>query len=907
MATSTRPQLSFSGEQDRSFEHLIAGLSTRLITLDADHLNGEIESAQQSVCEAFGFDRSTLTLWDEDAKTFIVSYSWARPGFESAKEIGDRDLTWFAGQVLSGEGVCFARVSELPPEAAQDVKVLGRLLGKSNITIPLRSGIRVLGSLAFSTLRYEREWPDLLVDRLHLVAELFSNAVMRTRSAKQLLESQQQMALAVESAELGFWTWNPRREEIWASERTLNLFGRSRDTGLSYEDFINAVHPDDRANVQDSIAAAALLPMEFRLEHRISRPDGSVRWVSTRGRSDADESGKSVRLSGVVIDISERKLADERFRLAVESSPTAMVMVNSSGIIVMANAQVERIFGYRREELVGKSVDMLIPRRFLDGHPSHRAEFAGRPVARPMGAGRELFGLRKDGSEFRVDIGLNPIRTDEGSFVLTSVTDVTDRVEALEAVRRSEKLFRTVANSAPVLIWMSGTDKLVTFLNAGWLAFTGRKLEDELGEGWAAGVHPDDLQQCLKTYSRAFDARVDFEMEYRLRRHDGQYRWIVDHGAPMLESDGTFRGYVGSCLDITDRRQSEQELIDANKSLLEANQRIGTLKEQLEQENVYLKKEIVVERNHFEVIGRSEPIRRVLVKVEQVAPTVSTVLLLGETGTGKELIARAIHRNSKRKDRLMVKVNCAALPASLVESELFGREKGAFTGALTREIGRFELAHDSTIFLDEIGELPLELQAKLLRVLQEGEFERLGSSRTIHVDARLIAATSRDLEAAVRAGKFREDLYYRLNVFPIHIPPLRERREDIPILTWHFLRELGNRMGREIESVRAGTMTSFQGYSWPGNVRELRNVIERHLITNPGPTFEAELPEAIRVGAHDGGGTLEEVEKNHILRVLELTSWRVRGHDGAAEILNLKATTLESRMKKLGIARKLPL
>jgi PAS domain S-box-containing protein len=584
-----------------------------------------------------------------------------------------------------------------------------------------------------------------------------------------------------------------------------------------------------------------------------------------------------------------------------------MVMVNSAGTIVMANAQVERIFGYRREELVGKSVDMLIPRRFLDGHASHRAEFAGRPVARPMGAGRELFGLRKDGSEFRVDIGLNPIRTDEGSFVLTSITDVTDRVEALEAVRRSEKLFRTVANSAPVLIWMSGTDKLVTFLNAGWLAFTGRKLEDELGEGWAAGVHPDDLQQCLKTYSRAFDARVDFEMEYRLRRHDGQYRWIVDHGAPMLESDGTFRGYVGSCLDITDRRQSEQELIDANKSLLEANQRIGTLKEQLEQENVYLKKEIVVERNHFEVIGRSEPIRRVLVKVEQVAPTVSTVLLLGETGTGKELIARAIHRNSKRKDRLMVKVNCAALPASLVESELFGREKGAFTGALTREIGRFELAHDSTIFLDEIGELPLELQAKLLRVLQEGEFERLGSSRTIHVDARLIAATSRDLEAAVRAGKFREDLYYRLNVFPIHIPPLRERRDDIPILTWHFLRELGNRMGREIESVRAGTMTSFQSYSWPGNVRELRNVIERHLITNSGPTFEAELPEAIRVGAHDGGGTLEEVEKNHILRVLELASWRVRGHDGAAEILNLKATTLESRMKKLGIARKLPL
>jgi len=907
MATNTRPQLSYSREQDFSFERLIAGLSDRLIILDADQLDGEIESAQQSVCEALGFDRSTLTLWDEDAKTFIISHSWARPGFESAKEIRDRDLTWFPSQVLSGEGVCFARVSELPPEAAQDLKILGRLQPKSNITIPLRSGIRVLGSLAFSTLRYEREWPHLLVDRLHLIAELFSNAVVRTRAAKELLESQQQMGLAVEAAELGFWTWNPKREEIWASERTLALFGRSRNIGLTYEDFLNAVHSDDRTNVQGSIAAAALLPMEFRLEHRIVRSDGTVRWVSTRGRSDADETGKSARLSGVVIDVTDRKLADERFRLAVESSPTAMVMVNSAGKVVMANAQVERIFGYRREELVGQSVDMLVPKLFVEGQPASGAGFAGHPIVKALDTGREIHGLRKDGSEFRVDIGLNPIQTDEGSFALTSITDITDRVAALEVARNSERVFRTIANSAPVLIWMSGTDKLVTFLNARWLAFTGRTLEEELGEGWASGVHPDDLPDCVRTYSAAFDARVEFEMEYRLRRFDGQYRWIVDHGVPMLEPDGTFRGYVGSCLDFTDRRQSEQELIDANKSLLEANQQIVKLKEKLEQENVYLQEEIIVERNHFEVIGRSEPIRRVLMKAEQVAPTVSAVLLLGETGTGKELIARAIHRNSKRKDRLMVKVNCAALPASLVESELFGREKGAFTGALTREIGRFELAHDSTIFLDEIGELPLELQAKLLRVLQEGEFERLGSSRTIHVDARLIAATSRDLEAAVRAGKFREDLYYRLNVFPIHIPPLRERRDDIPILTWHFLRELGNRMGRQIDSVRTGTMTSFQSYSWPGNVRELRNVIERHLITNPGPAFEAELPEAIRVATHDGGGTLEEVERNHIVRVLELTAWRVRGHDGAAEILNLKATTLESRMKKLGIARKLTL
>jgi transcriptional regulator with GAF, ATPase, and Fis domain len=251
---------------------------------------------------------------------------------------------------------------------------------------------------------------------------------------------------------------------------------------------------------------------------------------------------------------------------------------------------------------------------------------------------------------------------------------------------------------------------------------------------------------------------------------------------------------------------------------------------------------------------------------------------------------------------MMVNVNCAALPATLVENELFGREKGAYTGALTREIGRFELAHESTIFLDEIGELPLELQAKLLRVLQEGEFERLGSSRTIRVDARLIVATSRNLEAAVREGKFREDLYYRLNVFPIHIPPLRERREDIPMLTWHFLRDLGGRMGRKIESVRASTMNSFESYSWPGNVRELRNVIERHLIIYNGPAFEAELPPMIRPVA-SAADTAAEVERNHIHCVLERTGWRIRGHGGAAETLDLKPTTLESRMRRLGIFR----
>jgi formate hydrogenlyase transcriptional activator len=345
------------------------------------------------------------------------------------------------------------------------------------------------------------------------------------------------------------------------------------------------------------------------------------------------------------------------------------------------------------------------------------------------------------------------------------------------------------------------------------------------------------------------------------------------------------------------RKQTEE-------GLRQATAEIRNLKDQLQRENLYLREEIKLEHYHGATVGNSEAIRRVLKQTEQVGPTDSTVLLLGETGTGKELLARSLHDLSRRRARPMVKVNCAALPASLVESELFGREKGAYTGALTREIGRFELADQSTIFLDEIGELPLELQAKLLRVLQEGEFERLGSPRTIQVNVRVIAATSRDLRAAVKEGRFREDLFYRLSVFPIQVPPLRDRKEDIPALVWHFIRELGSRMGRNIESVRSSTMEGLQRYSWPGNIRELRNIIERSLIIFPGEVFQAEMPIGDEsVHSQHVSSTLHEVEREHILMILNGTGWRIRGKNGAAEILGLKPSTLESRMKKLNISR----
>jgi formate hydrogenlyase transcriptional activator len=346
-------------------------------------------------------------------------------------------------------------------------------------------------------------------------------------------------------------------------------------------------------------------------------------------------------------------------------------------------------------------------------------------------------------------------------------------------------------------------------------------------------------------------------------------------------------------------RKREQE------KLLAAMSEIKLLKDRLERENAYLQHAAQI-RPLQGLTSRSPRFRSVIEELAQVAQTSSTVLLLGETGSGKEVLAQAIHAASARKDRPMIKVNCAALPASLIESELFGREKGAFTGALARQPGRFEIADGSTIFLDEVGELPLELQSKLLRVLQEGEFERLGSTKTIKVDARVIAASNRALEQAVKEGKFREDLFYRLDVFRIEVPPLRERREDIPLLSWTFVKEFSNSMGKPIDEIAEESMFALQEYHWPGNIRELRNVIERAMILSHGPKLGIKLghttlrPISVKATA----GSLDEAERAIILQAVEQCNWRIRGSTGAAALLDVKPTTLESRIKKLGLIPK---
>ena len=317
---------------------------------------------------------------------------------------------------------------------------------------------------------------------------------------------------------------------------------------------------------------------------------------------------------------------------------------------------------------------------------------------------------------------------------------------------------------------------------------------------------------------------------------------------------------------------------------------------------MYLRDEIEIHHKHDEIIGKSEAVRKMLSRAEQVAATDSTVLILGDTGTGKELLARAIHRMSSNHHRPMITVNCAALPVTLIESELFGREKGAFTGALSGRIGRFEVADGSTIFLDEIGELTLEVQMKLLRVLEKGHFERLGSNKTIKVDVRIIAATNKDLVKAVHEGSFRQDLFYRLNVFPINVPSLHDRIEDLELLVWAFVKEFGERMGKRIESISKKSFEALKKCTWKGNIRELRNVIEQSMIITKGTALKVQIP-GTQQQLKDQAVLMKDVERNHIIKVLKRTGWRVRGKAGAAELLGLKPTTLDARMKKLGIVR----
>jgi len=481
--------------------------------------------------------------------------------------------------------------------------------------------------------------------------------------------------------------------------------------------------------------------------------------------------------------------------------------------------------------------------------------------------------------------------------------DLQRREAALHA---SEERNRAILNAIPDLMFLLDREGTYLDYHASNEEFLLRRPSEFLGKKLSEVLPPELAAKITDCFTRVFQSDQPVLLEYTVPLPQG----LRTFEASMVRCNSD--KVLAIVRDITERREAEESL---KKALAE----VQHLKDQLHQENIYLQEEIRVASNFGKIIGNSEALSRVLSQAEQVAPVDTTVLIFGETGTGKELLAHAIHNLSRRSNHPLVKVNCAALPDSLIETELFGHEKGAFTGADARRIGRFEIANHGTIFLDEVGELPLDLQAKLLRILEAGEFERVGGSHTIKIDVRVIAATNRNLEEAVRQGDFRSDLYYRLNIFPITLPPLRERKGDIPILVAHLVKELSQKLGKTIEAIPQETMAKLRNYPWPGNVRELRNVIERAVIITQGPTLRLiddldsqalELDLQKQAARHDIVGdvnlvseTFEQTEYNLILRTLKNVHWKLEGPGGAAELLNLHPSTLRSKMRKLGIER----
>jgi PAS domain S-box-containing protein len=469
-----------------------------------------------------------------------------------------------------------------------------------------------------------------------------------------------------------------------------------------------------------------------------------------------------------------------------------------------------------------------------------------------------------------------------------------------ETLVQAEAKYRTVADFTYDWEYWVNTDDSLEYVSPSCERISGYAPRDfiENPSLFNEIIVPEDRDIWERHYHDSRQEPKPLEIQFRIQRRDGQILWIEHNCQPVTDHQGRLKGFRAGNRDITSRKLAE---VDLRKAYAD----IEKLKDHLQAEMDYLQEEIKLEHNFANIVGSSAALKYVLYKVEQVAAADTTVLVLGETGTGKELIARAIHNRSPRGLRPLVKVNCATLPSHLIESELFGHERGAFTGAQTRQKGRFEVADGTSIFLDEIGELPLELQTKLLRVLQDGEFERLGSTQTIKVDVRVIAATNRDLEEEVRKGRFRQDLFYRLNVFPITVPPLRDRGEDIALLARSFVEEASKRLGKSIEQIPEGIVQKLQAYSWPGNVRELENVIERAVINSSGPKLR--LADDLAGSHRNQHGpplkSLQEIEKDHILRVLQFTNWRIDGAKGAALILDINPSTLRSRMRKLGIQK----
>jgi len=707
---------------------------------------------------------------------------------------------------------------------------------------------------------------------------------------ESLRRSESYLAEAQRLSLTGSFGWKVSSGELFWSKETFCIIGYDQGTKPTLELVLQRVHPEDHDFVQQIIDQASRDGADVDFEHRFLFPDGSVKHVHVVAHAVEDESG-TLEFVGAVSDVTAAKRAEERLRQSerelqqlVDIVPQHIFVLGPDGSRVYTNRVAREYHGLSPEDLSAYRLAMFVHPDDVESAVAERQRLIARGTPYEM----EVRIRGKDGQYRWFLIRSNPLRDDQGQILrwYGTRTDIEDRKRAEEKLRQDERELRRITDAIPQAISVLAPDGRTLYANEVVVDYTGLSLEDIKADDFRIKLfHPDDLVRFRDERQEALSRGEPFEVELRARRKDGQYRWFLVRYNPLRDDEGRIIRWYATGIDIDDRKQAE---------------------ERVQKENLALREEIDYSSMFEEIVGSSVALRKVLAQVTRVAPMDSTVLILGETGTGKELIARAIHKRSKRSARAFVRVNCASIPQSLIASELFGHEKGAFTGALQRRLGRFELADGGTIFLDEIGELPAETQIALLRVLQEREFERVGSSQPISVDVRVLTATNRDLKAAVAAGTFREDLFYRLNVFPIQMPSLRERADDITLLVEYLIERYAKKAGKKIRNIQKKTLELFQAYDWPGNIRELQNVIERAVVLSDGETFSVDETWLKRDGQRSAGAvplvaTLVEREKELIETVLAESHGQVAGPTGAAAKLGIPRQTLESKIKSLGI------
>jgi PAS domain S-box-containing protein len=705
-------------------------------------------------------------------------------------------------------------------------------------------------------------------------------ALRRGTLSRALLDQANDVILVVDPATMRFLDVNEKAS-------TSLGYGRQELLLMTVFDIDVELNDDSRKQVMCQLRDVG----SAILERRFKRKDGTTYPVEVNLRRVQLDQEYIVAISR---DITVRKAAEERlreFERVVENLEEMIVVINREYRYVIVNRAFLSYRGMTKEEVVGHLVtDLLNPDVFESiVKPRMDEAFQGRVVNYELKYPFPAIGERNLAVTYVPVEGPNGI-----DRVACVVRDVTERRQADEALRQSEERFRVALKHSPIAVFNQDRDLRYTWMYNSQLPWSG---SGKLGKTLFELFSPDEAERIAEIRRRVLDTGVGERSETQVT-YEGKRFYLDTTIEPLLDSGGSVIGITGASMDVTELRETSEALREAKRKLTE--------------EKLYLEKEIDTELGFGEIVGQSKALQRVMEQVGKVASSDATVLVLGETGTGKELVARAIHRLSQRHHNSFIKMNCAAIPSGLLESELFGHEKGAFTGAVGKKVGRLELADNGTLFLDEIGEIALPLQPKLLRVLQDQEFERLGGNHTLKVNFRLIAATNSDLSGRVRENEFRSDLFYRLNVFPIRVPALRERREDIRLLVEHFVQKCSKRMKKSITSIPTKTMDALMAWEWPGNVRELENFIERSVILTEGSVLMAPLnelqPTVTMIPSDEISSdptfldqTLESVERECIMRALLESNGQVGGPSGAATRLGLKRTTLQSKMKQLGI------